>query len=230
MGPLIPVAVVVASLTVTADTRPVVVSVNKPRGTLYWGGAGLDGGYVQPQLHAFVKAGIQHCYVGKTNSASQSLGAALGTLFDAARAGASVRYEDDGEWKLAGMNNPSGQFNLVGYSYGSLLAAQTANFYARHGHIVDHLVLVGSPIDTDFLKSLRANRNIKKVVVINLAEYGDPIYAGISQSELIGAAATLADQMSNGKGEGHFYFAHVVADSPRRWATLARRLYEEGLR
>lgn len=112
MGPLIPVAVVVASLTVTADTRPIVVSVNKPRGTLYWGGAGLDGGYVQPQLDAFAKAGIQHCYVGKTNSATKFVSGDLGTLLDAARAGIGVRYEDDGEWELAGMNNPSGQFNL----------------------------------------------------------------------------------------------------------------------
>lgn len=229
---MIPQAIVIvtAALTLRSDDKPIRITVNKPRGTLYWGGAGLDGGYVQPQLDAFAKAGIRHCYVGKTNSATKFVSGDLGTLIDAARAGIGVRYEDDGEWELVGMNNPSGQFNLVGYSYGSLLAAQTANFYARHGHIVDHLVLVGSPIDADFLKSLRANRNIKKVVVINLTEYGDPIYAGISQSELISATATLASQMSNNKAEGHFYFAHVVADSPRRWAALARRLYEEGLR
>lgn len=36
--------------------------------------------------------------------------------------------------------------------------------------------------------------------------------------------------MNAGKGEGHFYYAHVVADSPRRWKDLAQRLYAEGLR
>lgn len=230
MGPLIPVIVVVASLTVSADTRPVVVKVNKPRGTLYWGGAGLDGDYVQPQLEAFGKAGIQHCYVGKTNTATQTVKGIPGTVFDAARAGVNIRYEDDGEWKLNGMNNPSGQFNLIGYSYGSLLAAQTANFYARHGHIVDHLVLIASPIDADFLKALRANPNIRKVVVIDLVQYGDPVYAGISQVDLIAAVPTLGKQMGAALGEGHFYYASVVADSPRRWNELSRRLYQEGLR
>ena len=35
------------------------------------------------------------------------------------------------------MDKPADQFNLIGYSYRSILAAQTANFYARSGCIVD---------------------------------------------------------------------------------------------
>lgn len=54
------------------------------------------------------------------------------------------------------------QFNLIGNSYGSLLAAQTANFYAKQGYIVHNLVLIGSPIDADFLKNLRGKTHIKK--------------------------------------------------------------------
>ncbi|WP_293935433.1 hypothetical protein [Iodobacter sp.] len=230
MGPLVPVIIITATLTLKSDTAPVKVKVNKPRGTLYWGGAGLDGDYVKPQIAAFIKAGITHCFVGKANSASVELGKA-GTLVDALRAGINIRYADDtGEWTLSGMDKPAEQFNLIGYSYGSLLAAQTANYYANNGNVIDHLVLIASPIDLDFLNSLKSNKNIKKVIVIDLKQYGDPIYAGISQFDLISIAKTLGEQMGRGNGEGHFYYAHVVADSPQRWESLAKRIYSEGVR
>lgn len=96
MGPLAPIVVVVAALTLKSDSAPVKVRVNKPRGTVYWGGAGLDGPYVAPQLDAFARAGIAHCYAGKTNTATRSIGAP-GMFIDAMRAGASIRYADDGE-------------------------------------------------------------------------------------------------------------------------------------
>lgn len=152
-------------------------------------------------------------------------------LIDALRAGLTIRYEDNGEWTItASMNNPSGQFNLIGYSYGSLLAAQTANFYAKQGHIVDHLVLIGSPIDADFLSVLRARKNIKRVIVVDLKDKGDPIYAGITQWELTKAAPILEKQGAAERGEGHFYYAHAVADSQARWSALAKHLYAQGLR
>jgi pimeloyl-ACP methyl ester carboxylesterase len=229
MGPLAPIVVVVAALTLKSDTVPVKVKVNRPRGTVYWGGAGLDGPYLDPRLAAFGSAGIAHCYAGKTNTATRVIGAA-GMFIDAMRAGLAIRYVDDGEWTLAGMDKPADQFNLIGYSYGSLLAAQTANSYARSGYVVNHLVLIGSPIDSGFLALLRANKNIKKVIVIDLRAHGDPIYAGIPQLELAQAATTLGEQMLRNKGEGHFYYAHVTADSTRRWKELAGRLYAEGLR
>ncbi|WP_374595285.1 thioesterase domain-containing protein [Aquabacterium sp.] len=128
------------------------------------------------------------------------------------------------------MDHPADQFNLIGYSYGSLLAAQTANYYSKRGHSIDHLVLIGSPIDGDFLYKLRAYRSIKKVIVIDLTEHGDPIHAGMSQSDLLAAVPQLGKDMGAGKGEGHFYYAHVVPDSNKRWARLAEKLHAEGLR
>jgi len=231
------ILVVTAALTLKSDTTPVKVYVKKPRGTLYWGGAGLDGSYIKPQLEAFQNAGIKHVYVGLTNSASHTIAQVksewkdAGTLVDAARAGLTIRYEDDGDWTISsGMSPEADQFNLVGYSYGSLLAAQTANFYAKKHHIVDHLVLIGSPIDRDFLALLKKNKNIKKVIVINLTEYGDPIYAGIGQFDLATVAPMLGKQMAAQHGDGHFYFSHKTQDSPRRWKALAERLFNEGLR
>ncbi len=229
-----PIKTVKVRLTPVEDRAPVKVYLLRPRGTLYWGGAGLDGGYVQPQLAAFKRAGIQHSFAGLTNSAAASLSDKLkpaGTIIDAIRSGLVLRYRDNDEWTItSGMTGEAPQFNLVGYSYGSLLAAQTAWYYAQMGHVIDHLVLIGSPISNTFLSELRTHGNIRKLVVIDLAEHHDPIYAGMPWVELAANAALLGKQMVAGKGEGHFYYAHVVPDSPRRWAALADRLATEGLR
>ncbi|ESS50785.1 hypothetical protein L665_00720 [Ralstonia solanacearum SD54] len=66
--------------------------------------------------------------------------------------------------------------------------------------------------------------------MIDLRQYGDPIYAGMSETELLAGAPQLAKQFAAGKGEGHFYYAHVVKDSPRRWASLAQQIVAEGLK
>lgn len=228
---VVPIATFTAALTLKSDTAPVKVYVKRPRGTLYWGGAGLDGPYIKPQMAAFQKAGIGHVNVGLTNTANKDFGVITGALIDAIRAGIVIRYEDDGDWIItSGMSDASPQFNLIGYSYGSLLAAQTANFYAKSGHIVDHLVLIASPIDNEFLIKLKRTTNIRKVIVLDLTQFGDPIHAGITQAALIEGTAILRRQQAAGLGEGHFYYAHVVKDSNVRWAHLAQTLASEGLR
>ncbi|MGJ7582319.1 hypothetical protein ACSFA3_19205 [Variovorax sp. RHLX14] len=227
---LVPAAMATAALTLKRDTRAATVYVRKPKGTLYWGGAGLDGPYVQPQLAAFKEAGISHVSAGLTNTASRLLGR-TGSLIDAARAGTLIRYRDDSEWVVTpGMTDAAPQFNLIGYSYGSLLAAQTAHWYARQAHVVDHVVLIASPIDADFLGDLRKHECIRKVIVIDLTELGDPIHAGISQFDLMKAAPELQDQKDRNQGDGHFYYAHLVRGSTLRWEALAKRLFAEGLR
>ncbi|MDC6237015.1 thioesterase domain-containing protein [Ralstonia solanacearum] len=226
-----PVQTAQLPLTPVEDREAIKVIVLKPRGTLYWGGAGLDGAYLVPQLEAFKAAGISHCFVGLTNSGTAKHPGIAGTFIDAIRSGLSVRYRDDDEWTISsGMTAEAKQFNLIGYSYGSLLAAQTAWSYARNGHTIDHLVLVGSPIDGDFLKDLKGHRNIGKVTVIDLTEHGDPIYAGMSEAELLVGAPLLAKQFAAKKGEGHFYYAHVVKDSPERWSSLAKRIVAAGVK
>jgi pimeloyl-ACP methyl ester carboxylesterase len=226
-----PVKTVRIRLTPVEEQTPVKVHVQRPRGTLYWGGAGLDGGYIPLTAAAFQKAGVSSFNVGLTNTATKTMLGDGGMFIDALRAGLTVRYEDEGEWVIsAGMDRAATQFNLIGYSYGSLLAAQTAKFYANQGHIVDHLVLIGSPIDGTFLANLQANRGIRKVIVIDLKEHGDPIYAGIPQWELIEATPTLAAQMKAGKGKGHFYYAHVTRELPARLDKLAARIVGEGVK
>jgi pimeloyl-ACP methyl ester carboxylesterase len=228
---MIPQAVVAttALLTLKSDTTPVKIKVNKPRGTVYWGGAGLDGSYIPDQLSALQEAGIKNVYAG-TRTYSMPV--------DTLRAGLTVRYRDspvDEDWRIKGLDdNASTQFNMIGYSYGSLLAAQTANYYAYNGHIVDHLVLVGSPIDQQFLDVLKKQKNIKKIIARDLKEYGDPIFAGISEPRLLWCLFKLFRQMQmtdeTGEGHGHFYYAGITGESARRRRELARFIYGQGLR
>lgn len=237
---MVPDVIVVAGATfvLSSDSKTkTTIPVNKPRGTVFWGGAGLDGDYLKPLLKAFSDAGINYIWAGLENTSTKTgfgslAGGYVGTLMDAVRTGVMLK-NDDGtdDWRVSppASTKAANQFNLIGYSYGSMLAAQTAKSYANLGHTIDHLVLIGSPIDSDFLAILKKHKNIKKVSVINLTQYGDPIYAGMSFSELTVNSPKVGLQMINGEGEGHFYYAHVVADSPRRWAELAKRIKNEGL-
>nr|WP_240988553.1 thioesterase domain-containing protein [Cupriavidus taiwanensis] len=161
-----------------------------------------------------------------TNTATAEYPGLTGTFLDAIPSGLIIRYQDDGEWTIAsGMVAEAPQFNLIGYSYGSLLAAQTAWSYARNGHLVDHLVLIGSPIDADFLANLRRHRRIGKVIVIDLTQHGDPIYAGMSQAELLAVPQGLLLSLPREKEKGTFTmprWSRIVRAVGRRWRNTQR--------
>jgi pimeloyl-ACP methyl ester carboxylesterase len=129
---------------------------------------------------------------------------------------------------LQNQGGGKGQFNLVGYSYGSEVAAQEASVLTRNGVKVDHLVLIGSPISNEFLTSLRRNPLIGSVNVINLTKQGDPLYAGMPQWKVLVNAPILAGQMV--QGGGHFYYAPVSPQGAANRRALARELYKDGLR
>lgn len=201
---------------------------NLPKGTLYWGGAGLDGPYIKRHSQHFAEVGIKNVYVGRSMTASQWLAKPLNMFADAFRAGLLLRSPDNGDWAVCGMKGGA-QFNLIGYSYGSSLAAQTALAYARRGVVVDHLILIGSPIGPELKTALLNNPRIN-VHFVDLREYGDPIYPGMSMGEVASAVPTLVRQMIEDKGEGHFYYAHDVSDSDDRIRALARQVYNLGVR
>jgi pimeloyl-ACP methyl ester carboxylesterase len=151
-------------------------------------------------------------------------------------------YKTEVDWSLpatTGISLPEsvsrprgGQFNLIGYSYGSLVAAQTAAYYADKGQYVNNLVLIGSPISAEFLSQLQSNSNIGNVVVQNLTFNKDPIYAGMPYSELVVSAPLLAyDMVSDPQaGAGHFYYVPNNQTGHVRRTELAQQLYESGLR
>jgi hypothetical protein len=62
----------------------------------------------------------------------------------------------------------------------------------------------------------------------NLTQYGDPVYAGMSDLETILSGPLLAKQMS--EGSGHFYYASPDAQGMIRRREFARYMYSLGLR
>ncbi|XLS30004.1 RHS repeat-associated core domain-containing protein [Flavobacteriaceae bacterium M23B6Z8] len=62
------------------------------------------------------------------------------------------------------------QFNLAGYSYGSVLQAQVALRLANDGQYIDNLILIGSPISdkSKLFKQLEDNENIGNVIRVDI--------------------------------------------------------------
>ena len=195
------------------------------RGTYYFGGAGMDGDYVGDTVDAMRDAGISGVSAADTNTFSNGTGndAAIGVQ-------AMVYNLPDYNVKLpqSDVGKNSSQFNLVGYSYGSLVAAQIADEYAKSGGIVNNLVLVGSPIGKDFMADIFRQKNILNTIIINLRNRGDLIYAGMSHKHLLMISPVLGKQMKD--QNGHFYYAPSSDEGNARRRGLASVLYAEGLR
>lgn len=62
------------------------------------------------------------------------------------------------------------QFNLAGYSYGSVVQAHAALRLANKGQKIDNLILIGSPISdkSPLYKQLKNNKNIGNVIRIDI--------------------------------------------------------------
>jgi hypothetical protein len=192
------------------------------RGNLFFGGAGMDGGYINDMVRAFGDRGIELTPVDRQKwSGGTALDASLG-----------VNAYRDGKFPapvlLDNFQQSGPQFNLIGYSYGSVAAAQVAINYAEAGTKVDNLVLIGSPISKEFLNDLRSTQNIRNVLIVDLTERGDPIYAGMTRGELMMATPSLVRQMAG--STGHFYFAPSTPEGQRRRDALADSLYSKGIR
>lgn len=243
-------------------------TLHPPTGlTVYLGGAGMDGTYIDDQVRVFRgKPYKMNAVAGKFTDGSE-IDVAMICAFvdrqknedilrhydqvaegvrdikkwlrrDDAKACKYIppgRYEVDWSLKGIGINQPipsRGQFNFIGYSWGSLIAAQSAIYHADKGIKVNHLVLIGSPISKSFLEELKNHKNIGKVIIRDLTQYGDPIYAGMPIRELMLNIGTIILQWHGGvkRGKGHFYYAPEDKRGQKRRAELAADLYKEGLR
>jgi pimeloyl-ACP methyl ester carboxylesterase len=123
-------------------------------------------------------------------------------------------------------------FNIIGYSWGAIVAARMALFYDSVGIQVDFLGLVGAPVNTSLLSEVQRKPLIKKVSVQNLSAQSDPIYAGMNDAEIIASAPRLIWQMSKGgEGHGHFHYSGSgTAVSRQRKRTLIVALMADGLK
>ncbi|KXF79892.1 hypothetical protein [Enterovibrio coralii] len=121
-----------------------------------------------------------------------------------------------------------GEFTLIGYSWGGVISARSAMYHANNGIIVDNLVLIGAPINHSLVKAVKSHTNIKNVIIMDLKEQGDPIYAGISDGELIESSWELALQMK--REVGHFYYSGNNDKGKERREELAKKLVNLGIK
>ena len=122
----------------------------------------------------------------------------------------------------------TGQFNLIGYSWGAVIAARCALFHARNGVAIDNLVLIGAPINKSLKEATSHHPRILKTHIIDLTEEGDPIYAGMTDKEIVDSAVLLGQQMLT--GGGHFFYSGDSDVGRKRRRQLAKTLHSRGLR
>ncbi|MDQ7049647.1 MAG: RHS repeat-associated core domain-containing protein [Enterobacterales bacterium] len=205
------------------------LTTGKKDGTYFFGGAGMNGDYVDDMVEQLEGAGISDVHAVNTDewSGGSAADAAIGVLALNEEVDVSDKITTMRE-KFEGKGDGEGQLNLVGYSYGSLVAAHVAMTRVQKGGTVDNLVLIGSPITSEFLNTLRNTPGIKNVLVRDLTSRGDPIRAGMSGLSVALSAPKLFYQQMT--GTGHFYYAGGDKVSQGRRRELANDLYKSGLR
>ena len=192
------------------------------KGNLFFGGAGMQGGYIQDMVRAFADQGMALTPVNPDKWSG-------GTLLDVA-IGVDI-YRDrrfPAPVLLDNFAQGGPQFNLLGYSYGSVAASQVALHYADGGTPIDNLVLLGSPLGDSLLGQLRNHPNIRRVQVLDLGAQGDPIHTGMSRPDPLMSVPTLVQQMPS--SAGHFYYSASGAEGRARRDALADFLHAQGWR
>jgi RHS repeat-associated protein len=119
------------------------------------------------------------------------------------------------------------QFNLAGYSYGSVLQAQAALKLADGGQVIDNLVLIGSPISdkSDLWKQLSSNKNIKNVIRYDIS--GDLLSNPQDVYDFIkGGIKALWE----GDDNAHFDAARPGAEANTLIQTIVQWLKDQGVK
>ena len=117
------------------------------------------------------------------------------------------------------------QFNLAGYSYGSVLQAQAALKLANDGVVVDNLVLIGSPIsdDSKLYRQLSGNKNIKNIIRIDIP------------NDLLSNPKSMMDFINGGwqnrnDNGPHFDLARPGADTDKKIQQSVDQIKKEGVK
>jgi RHS repeat-associated protein len=205
------------------------VNAIDPAGTDTWfiGGAGVDGTYIVDMQKALEEAGIEN--VSTATNGNSSTGNIITDVASVMMTNdVQPAHLDGGNFTIDANLAEDEQLNLVGYSWGSIVAAQRANAAANNGQTIDNLVLIGAPINQDLLDAVQSNENILNVHVINLQAQGDPIFAGMSDFRLAVTSPLLIYQMAT--DSGHFHYAPDTAVGASRRRNLAKKLRSLGLK
>ncbi len=196
-------------------------------GTYFFGGSGMDGPYIQHMITALKDAGIKNSYAARKEVWSQ------GSIVADGLSVMRLYKRDQVSTDFSHFHSGTGQFNLVGYSYGSIQVAQVAADYADVGGKIDHLVLIASPIHAEFLDSLIAHPNIQHIHQITLSPYGDKMGPTQGMFDLVvSGLKIIPDFIAGGFRPFHGHFALVRHDAigQERLEKIATKLYVVGLR
>jgi pimeloyl-ACP methyl ester carboxylesterase len=123
------------------------------------------------------------------------------------------------------------QFNLAGYSYGSVLQAQVALKLANSGQVIDNLILIGSPIgdNSDLYKELSGNKNIKNILRYDLK--GDALSNPQDVFDFIkGGVQSSPSPVGNGDNAHHFDAARRGATANKLIDTIVQWLKDKGVK
>jgi len=198
-------------------------------GTIFFGGAGMTGTYADDFVRLLEEVGVQG--VSGADPNDWSTGGLAGDAWHSA-----TNRERDGYYtdftKIP--SKPSDQFNLIGYSYGATLAANIALDYADAGGNVDHVILIGAPIGSSLLASLREHENVARVVVEDLAHFGDKVRAGQTDAAFWGALIQMGPDLlfnesvydADDPAAGHFYYSEPGPIGTERRRELVERLVD----
>lgn len=121
------------------------------------------------------------------------------------------------------------QFNMAGYSYGSVLQAQAALRLADSGQIIDNVVLIGSPISdkSDLMKQLKGNKNIRNVIRYDFS--GDLLS---NPKDILDFLKGTYDSSPLGRGNGapHLDGARPGKQANQLIQTIIQWLQEQGVK
>ncbi len=154
-----------------------------------------NGTYAQQMLAILAEAGIadpkvleahgnQHSDIFFTvgDNSRYAAGEEMWIAISAGRGGTSVKVEMSLDWRVSEAFNKivsdlrlnplaeGEQLNLMGYSTGSVIVAQTALQLAKDGYTLDNLILVGTPIlsDSSLYQELEISSNILNVIRVDI--------------------------------------------------------------
>lgn len=124
------------------------------------------------------------------------------------------------------------QFNLAGYSYGSVLQAQVALKLAKSGQVIDNLVLIGSPISdkSKLMKQLKGNKNIKNITRYDIK--GDHLSNPKDIQEFLQGIQESSPKSVGGKGDDapHFDAARPGQAADKLIQTIVDWLRQQGVK
>ena len=200
--------------------------------SVFIGGAGDRGPYKQDFIRAFSDAGLSNVR-GSTPPIAIAGNLPFGYFADALF-GVPTLNQDLGP--NIGLYDPAlgrqtndAQFNLIGYSWGTVIAAQQAISMADQGQTVDNLVLIGAPINQSLVDRLAETDGIGNVRYINLSDQGDPIYPGMSDFEILRYGLTVLPAQQR-TITGHFFYSGDNAVGAVRRDSLANDLFGSGIK